>query len=113
MARNTPSSDRNVLHVEDFTAGLFGDLADVHQAGYLAGVETYERGVFAGYFEVVDGGIGGNGLRDDVAGARPSGIGADVVADQDDHAAAHGVGGEEILRGDIDSVVDVRGAAGR
>ena len=69
------------------------------------------RRVVAGDFQIVEDRVGGDGFGDDVARALPARVRADVVADQNDYAAAVRRRAEEILGGDEDAVVDIGGAA--
>ena len=78
----------------------------------MAGVEQSLRRVVAGDFEVIEDDVRGDGFGDDVVRAFSAGIGADVIADQDDHSAALGWQFKQTLGGEEDSVIDVGGATG-
>jgi hypothetical protein len=95
----------DILHVEDFAAGLVDDFADVDEAGNHAGGEESGR-------RIVEHGVGSDGFGDDIARTLAAGVGADVVADENDDAATVGRKREEIAGGEKDAVVDVGGAAG-
>lgn len=101
----------DVGDVEDFAASLVDDFAYVDEAGNHGSREESARRIVSGNFQVVENGVGGDGFGDDVVRALAPGIGADVVADENDNAAMHGRGVEEIFRGNKDAVIDVGGAA--
>ncbi len=102
---------RDVLHVENFSAGFLGDFPNIYEAGNLRRVEARAWRVVTGNFQIVEAGIRRDSFGDDIFRALAAGAGANVVADQDDYAAAFGSFRQEILRGDEDTVIDVGGAA--
>src|SRR5580692_4671240 len=102
----------DVGYVEEFAPCLVHHFADVHEAGNHAGGEKGLRRVVAGDLQVIEDGVGGDGFGNDVARALAASIGADIVADENDDAAAFGRRLKEILGGQEDPVVDVGGASG-
>src|SRR5271167_624415 len=103
---------RDILHVEELAARLVHHFANVDQAGNHAGGKERLRRVVAGYFEIVEGRIRGDGLGDDVMRSLSAGVRANIVADQNDHAAALGRQLKQVLGGDEDSIIDIGGASG-
>jgi hypothetical protein len=101
----------DVGDVKDFAAGLVDDFANVDEAGNHGSREESARRIVSGNFQVVENGLGGDGFGYDVARTLAPGIGADVVADENDNAAMHGRGVEEIFRSNKDAVVNVGGTA--
>lgn len=101
---------RHVGYIENFAAGLIGDLANVDQAGNHCGGHESSRRIVPWNFEVVEDTVGRDGFGDDVVGALPTRVGAHVIANENDDAATPGRKIEEILGGEKDAVIDVGGA---
>ena len=78
--------------------------------GIWLAAKSVPGGLYPGIFEVIQRHVGRGGLGDDVARSLSASTGAHVIADQNDHAAAFGRGGQEILGGGKDAVVNVRRA---
>lgn len=101
---------RDVGDVEDFSAGLVDDFANVDEAGNHGSIKESARRIVPGNFQVVENRIGGDCFGDDIPGALAPGIRADIVADENDNAAMHRRGVEEIFRSNKDAVIDVGSA---
>jgi len=69
----------DVPDVEDFSASLVDDFANVDEARNQAGSEESLRRIVTGDFKVVENRVGGDRFGNDVASALSAGIRADIM----------------------------------
>src|SRR5262249_22811157 len=97
----------HVLDVKNLPAGLIHYLANIHESRNHAGVQSRLWRVVSRYFQVVESGIGSGRFGYDVTCPLSACVCADVIADQNDYAAALCTGHEKVLGRGKDAIVYV------
>src|SRR5690349_1370315 len=71
----------HVLHVENLSAGLIHDFANIYEAGNHARCKNRHRRVVSGNFQVIEGGVRGDRFRHNVTRSLSTRVRPDIVAD--------------------------------